>query len=138
MDRSQAAVAALKQCLALEHEAIWTYGFIGARVPTVADHAHAAYESHRAIRDTLIAMLHDSRSAVRGPLSDYTFTAAKNTKQANAIARSIESRSEAAYLALVGATEDLDRKYALRMLRKAALAGLDWGSEPSAFPGLPA
>ncbi len=137
MTRSQAAVAGLQLCLALEHEAISTYAFIGARVDALADRAHTSYESHRRIRDTLIAMLHTSQSAVPGPRSDYAISTVKNKAQAKSLARSIESRSEAAYLALVGTTETADRRYALQMLRKAALAGLGWGAEPSAFPGLP-
>ncbi len=138
MTRSQAAVAGFQQCLALEHEAIWIYGYLGGKVSGVADRAHTSYESHRKIRDTLITMLHDSQSTVPGPKSDYALTPVKNTAQAKAVARTIESRGQAAYLALVGSTEAADREYALRMLRKAALAGLAWGATPSAFPGLPA
>ena len=135
--RSQAAVAGFQACLALEHEAIWTYGYIGARVPSVAKRAHTSYESHRRIRDTLIAMLHDSQSIVPGPESDYALVPVRKSAQAKGIARRVENRHEAAYLALVGSTEGTDRQYALAMLRKAALASLDWGGEPEAFPGLP-
>lgn len=137
MTRSHAAVAGFKDCLALEHEAIWLYAYLGARVPAAADRAQAAYESHRAIRDRLIAMLHDSGSAVPGSEANYELTPVKSAAEAKAVARSIESRSAAAYLALVGSTDAADRKFALQMLRKAALAGLTWDASPAAFPGLP-
>ena len=137
MTRSQAAVAGLQQCLALEHEAIWLYGYLGGKVPGITGRAFKAYESHRTLRDTLISMLHESQSTVPGPKADYALTPVKNTAQAMAVARTIESRGEAAYLALVGATETADRKFALQMLREAALSSLAWGAAPSAFPGLP-
>lgn len=137
MSRSQTAVAGLQKCLALEHEAIWLFGYLGGRESGIADRARTSYDAHRRVRDTLITMLHDSGSATAGPRSDYALTPVATAAQARAVARTIESRGAAAYLALVGATEPADREFALQMLRKAALASLAWGAEPSAFPGLP-
>lgn len=137
MTRSPSAVAGLQKCLALEHEAVSTYAFLGARSAAVAGGGHASYESHRVVRDTLIAMLMTSGSPAPGPRSDYALPVATGTAQAKAAARSIETRCQAAYLALVGTSDGTDRQFAVAMLRQSALAGIGWGAGPSAFPGLP-
>jgi len=137
MTRSQATVAGLQDCLALEHEAIWIYAFLGARVRAADTAAHRAFGSHRQSRDALIARLRASRATQPAPLSSYAPADVNDLAQAKSIARSLEDNSAAAYLSLVGVSEGKDREFAITMLRKAALATLDWGGKPSAFPGLP-
>ncbi|MBC7596225.1 MAG: ferritin-like domain-containing protein [Kineosporiaceae bacterium] len=138
MIRSQAAVSGLQDCLALEHEAIWVYAYLGARIPGADEAARRAFGNHRQSRDVLIAMLRASASAQPAPRADYDVMKVKTLGQANAVAASLEAKNAAAYLSLVGASEDEDRKFAIDTLRRAALAILVWGGKPSAFPGLPA
>lgn len=137
MRRSQAAVAGLQDCLALEHEALWVYAYLGARIAGANEAAHRAFGNHRHSRDVLIAMLRASQSTQPAPRADYDVTTVKNLEQAAAVARSLEAKSAAAYLSLVGMSEGDDREFAINTLRKAAIATLVWGGKPSAFPGLP-
>lgn len=138
MTRSEAAVSGLQECLALEHEAIWVYGYLGARIAGADEAARRAFGNHRQSRDALIAMLQVSASAQPASRADYDVTAVNNLEQASAVARSLEAKSAAAYLSLVGFSEGEDREFAVDTLRRAALATLAWGGKPSAFPGLPA
>ena len=138
MTRSPSTVTGLQECLALEHEAIWVYAYLGARIPTASKAAHRAFANHRRSRDALIAMLRASQATQPMPRSDYAVMKVNTLGQANAVATSLEAKSAAAYLSLVGASEGEDRKFAINTLRTAALAILAWGGKPSAFPGLPA
>lgn len=137
MTRSRATVAGLQQCLALEHEAVWVYAYLGARMPAADTAAHKAFGSHRRSRDTLIAMLRASGAIRPGPLTDYAVDVVENLGQAQSVARAIEDKGARAYLSLVGVSEGKDRRFAIESLRKAALATLHWAGKPSAFPGLP-
>ncbi|MDQ3158355.1 MAG: ferritin-like domain-containing protein [Actinomycetota bacterium] len=138
MTAAKATVAGLQRCLALEHEAIWVYAYIGARVADANKAAVRAFGSHRHSRDVLIARLSAAHATRPPPLADYAVDEVTNPGQARTVARSLEDRSAAAYLALVGTSKGKDREFAITMLRKAALAALDWGGKPTAFPGLPA
>lgn len=137
MTRSPEVVAHLQNCLALEHEAIWVYAYLGARVRDADDAAHRAFGNHRHSRDKLLAMLSDAGTPNPSPKASYVVGTAKNFDQSATIARSIEAKSASAYLALVGASEGKDREFAINTLRKAALATLVWRGKPAAFPGLP-
>lgn len=137
MTRSQEVVAQLQGCLALEHEAIWVYAYLGARVKQADDAAHRAFGNHRYSRDKLLTMLAASGASQPSPLASYAVDEAKNLDQAARIARSIEAKSAAAYLDLVGQSTGKDREFAINTLRKAALASLVWLGKPTPFPGLP-
>lgn len=137
MTRSPEVVARLQNCLTLEHEAIWIYAYLGARVREADKAAHRAFGNHRHSRDKLLAMLADTGESRPSPSAAYEVGIPKNLDQAAAIARSIEAKSAAAYLALVGASEGKDREFAINTLRKAALATLTWLGKPAPFPGLP-
>lgn len=130
-------VTAVQNGLALEHEAIWVYGYLGGRVPAIEDAARDAFEIHRLIRDRLIAML-DADGATRpAPLMGYDVPTVKDAKQASAIARDIEAKGVATWLSAVGTSEGKERRFAIEMMRRAALAELSWDGELAAFPGLP-
>lgn len=135
MSRSEAALATFRNCLAIEHEALWLYGFIGARIDALDSRAQSSYGSHRRNRDALLAMLSDLKLA--GPRSDYVVSPTKTVAQGEALAQAIEIKCQAAYLAVIGVGNASDRGFAVTKLRAAALAGLDWRAEPAAFPGLP-
>lgn len=138
MTMSGATIAGLQKCLALEHEAIWVYAYIGARVSEANRAAVRAFGSHRSSRDVLIARLSAAGASLPKPMTDYAVDEVTNLGQARTVARSIEDKNAAAYLALVGTSEGKDREFAITMLRKPALTTLEWGCRPTAFPGLPA
>jgi len=137
MTGTPSTILGLQKCLALEHEAIWVYAYIGARVSDAGKAAARAFGSHRRSRDVLIARLSAAHASRPAPRSDYAVTKVTNLDQARTLARSLEDKGAAAYLALIGASEGKDREFAITMLRKAALATLDWDGKPTAFPGLP-
>ncbi|MET1131982.1 MAG: DUF4439 domain-containing protein [Aeromicrobium sp.] len=122
--------------LALEHEAIWTLGLVGARVPALADTAEDALATHLTTRDRLsdtVRALGGSPVATRPA---YDLADPKNANAARALVRDVESRIAAACVRLVAATADEARDRAVRGLRAAALAQVRWGGEPEPFPGL--
>lgn len=136
MSRSPAAVARLQACLALEHEAIWLYSYVGARFTAIGATARKSYDRHRRLRDQLLALLRESRATNPLPAADYAVDNVTNVTRAKAVLRSLESRSAAAWLSVIGVTEGSDRQLALGHLRTAALAELDWDGKPEPFPGL--
>ncbi len=135
MTRSSVTLDALRNCLAIEHEAMWLYAFIGARIDALDRRARTSYNAHRRNRDALIARL--LAVTLPGPRSDYAVSQIKTATQGEALAQAIEVKCQSAYLAVIGSGGTSDRKFAVTRLRCAALAGLDWDAEPAAFPGLP-
>lgn len=132
-----ATVAGIQNCLALEHEAVWVYGFLGARVPAVKEKARDSFDAHRVSRDRLIALLDAASLSQPAPLTGYSVQDVKTPAQAARVARALEDKGAAAWLTVIGTSEGKDRRFALGMLRRAALAGIAWGGRPTAFPGLP-
>jgi hypothetical protein len=127
----------LQAWLALEHEAVWLYGMIGARVDNLAKPARTSYDAHRAVRDRLLLLVDEAGGTPDGPALTYGEEVIASAKQARAAASSVEERIAAACVALFGGGVDKDgRRFAMSGLRRAALAGLDWGAPVRAFPGL--
>ena len=126
----------LQAWLALEHEAVWLYGMIGARVDRLAKPASTSYDAHRAVRDRLRALVDDAGGQPVGPALTYGDERIDSPKAARIAARSIEERIAAACVTLFGDTEREGRRFAMSGLRRAALAALDWGAPVRAFPGL--
>lgn len=128
---------ALNAWLALEHEAVWLYPVIGARFPDLRSRATRSFEAHRDVRDALLSRL--QRLGV-DPVStqlSYRLGQMKTDKLAGRTAQNIESRISAACLQLAGEAESRTRTYAIKHVKRAALAEQTWGAAPSAFPGLP-
>ncbi|MCL8253410.1 ferritin-like domain-containing protein [Aeromicrobium fastidiosum] len=48
---------ALQAWLALEHEAVWLYPVVGARLDALRDRATTSFEAHRDVRDDLVVRL---------------------------------------------------------------------------------
>lgn len=128
---------ALQGWLALEHEAVWLYPVIGARVGTVADRARQSYGAHSNVRDALLDRLHQIEVEPVPTMLSYDVGRLRTKAQARAVAQRVEREIAAACLTLTGdSTGDL-RTYAIAGLRRAALAEIAWGGRPDAFPGLP-
>lgn len=126
----------LQDWLALEHEAVWLYGLIGARVDNLAKPARTSYDAHRAARDRLLALVHERGAEPVGPALTYGDGAVDSPKEARAAAVDLEHRISAACLTLFGHAGRDGRRFAMTGLRRSALASLDWGADVRAFPGL--
>lgn len=131
------ATGALQAWLLLEHEAVWLFPVIGARLDDLVDPATASFEAHRDTRDGLLSRLR--ALGVAPPSAELTYSVAPLTTsgEARTAAQSLEARIAAACLTLAGEAEDDLRAHAVRNLTRAALAAQTWGAEPKAFPGLP-
>jgi hypothetical protein len=127
---------ALQGWLALEHEAVWLYGQIGARVRDLAGDARASYDAHRSQRDRLLGELHAAGAVPVGPQLTYGTQLVSTAKQARTSAADLEQRICAACVTLVGVAGTTGRPRAVAGLRAAALAAIDWDAAPQAFPGL--
>lgn len=136
MARSDVALLRLQSCLAIEHEAVWLYSYLGGRFAGLGAAARTSYNRHRRLRDELLALLHGSRASNPVPAADYALGTGTTAARASARARSLEARSASAWLSLIGVSEGSDRLLALEQLRAAAVAELDWGGKATAFPGL--
>jgi hypothetical protein len=126
----------LQTWLALENEAVWLYGMIGARVRDLDQAARTSYDAHRVARDRLRALVHDAGGQPVSPALTYGKNLIDSPGEARAAASDVEHRIAAACVTLVGDAGATRRTFALAGLRRAALAGLDWGAKPQAFPGL--
>lgn len=126
----------LQNWLALEHEAVWLYGVVGARLGGLADAARASLDAHRATRDRLRALVDAAGGTPMGPALGYGDGRIDTRRQAREAARGVEERIAAACVTLVGSAGGDDRRFALSGLRRAALAAHDWGAPVRAFPGL--
>ena len=126
----------LQAWLALEHEAVWLYGLIGARVDGVAKSARTSYDAHRVVRDRLIARVEQSGGEPVGPALTYGDSRVDSPKDARAAASSVEERIAAACVTVFGGADSDGRRFAMSGLRRAALAALDWGAPVRAFAGL--
>ncbi|MGI9084329.1 MAG: DUF4439 domain-containing protein [Aeromicrobium sp.] len=126
----------LQAWLALEHEAVWLYGVIGARLSGLSEAARTSFDAHRAVRDGLRAQVSDAGGQPVGPALTYGDELIDTRSSARRAARDVEERIAAACLALFGGTGTDGRRFAMAGLRRAALAALGWGADPIAFPGL--
>jgi hypothetical protein len=126
----------LQAWLALEHEAVWLYGLIGARVDNLARPASTSYDAHRAARDRLRKQVDDAGGQPVGPALTYGDDRIDSAKDARAAASNVEERIAAACVTVFGTAGQDGRRFAMSGLRRAALAALDWGAPVRAFPGL--
>ncbi|WP_332641931.1 DUF4439 domain-containing protein [Aeromicrobium sp.] len=132
------ATEALQGWLAVEHEAVWLYPVIGARLDQLTERARASHDAHLRTRDHLLNRLQVlDVEPVPAKLS-YAVGSMRTPEQATRLARRLEQAVAAACLTFAGETSDQDdQKYAITRLRRAAEAELTWGGRPRAFPGLP-
>ena len=128
---------ALQAWLALEHEAVWMYPVVGARVDSLVTTARASFSAHRDTRDALVGRLRARGTDPVAAALGYDVGPIATAAEARAAAQSLEARISAAVLTLAGVAEGDLRAYAVTALRTSALAEQTWGSAPQAFPGLP-
>ncbi|KQX75439.1 ferritin-like domain-containing protein [Aeromicrobium sp. Root472D3] len=128
---------ALQAWLALEHEAVWLYPVVGARLDALRDRATTSFEAHRDVRDDLVVRLRTRGVEPVSAALGYAVGPLTTADEARAASRSLEDRVCAAVLTLAGTAEGDVRELAVTALRTSALAAQVWGAAPTAFPGLP-
>ncbi|MFG3048030.1 ferritin-like domain-containing protein [Streptomyces sp. NPDC048241] len=134
----QAELTALQAALAAEHAAVYGYGVVGGRVGTPRQgEARAAYDAHRAARDTLARSVRDlgGEPVAASPAYALPFTVA-DSPAALRLAAELEERLAGVYADLVRATTGHRRTTATVALREAAVRAVRWSGQSPAFPGL--
>ncbi|HPU12559.1 MAG TPA: ferritin-like domain-containing protein [Aeromicrobium sp.] len=126
----------LQTWLALEHESIWIYQLIGARVSELTEPATTQAAAHRQRRNQLSKTITALGGKPVGTQLSYDVAAVKDKKSAQLLARGVEARIAAACVGLVAVTEDNRRALAIDGIRTAALTQVRWGGSAEPFPGL--
>ena len=137
------ARAALQDCLAAEHAAVYGYGVLGG---VLAGHPAATkeqtqategYAAHRARRDTLTSLLVDLEvdPVPAEPAYDVPFRVV-DVADCRRLGQHIERRSAAIYSSAVAQTVDDTRRLLAGALADVAVREVRWGAEPRAFPGV--
>jgi len=122
--------------LALEHEAVWTYGLVGARFPSLAEAARTALAAHRSARDRVARRVTALGGRPVGTRAAYDVPDPADETAGRSLAQDLEARIAAVCVGTVAVTQDRVRDRAVQDLRDAAMAGLRWGAAPEPFPGL--
>lgn len=136
-------VEPLQATLAGEHAAVYVYGVLGGRVsvsasPGLARDLRTAYTTHRGRRDQVIAMIRAADAEpVAAEVSYELPSPARTDAQCRRAAAEVESRCAEVYASMVATTSRANRQWAIDALTDAAVRGLTFGGDPSAFPGVP-
>lgn len=129
-------LALTQNWLALDHEAIWIGGLVGARFGELEGAARDLVAAHEASRDRLAAAVRDLGGAPVATQPSYDVDDPRDPAAAKALVRDVEARIGATCVRLVALTQDDDRARATTGLRTAALTQIRWGGSPEPFPGL--
>lgn len=109
---------ALAEVLATEHQAVYAYGVLGARLdPATRAAALKAFDAHRVRRDVLLARLRALDLPTPGPAPSYDVLVS-TPAQALALAVRVETEVGIRWRDLVASTDD-------RALRQLAVAALE-------------
>lgn len=128
-------VGALQRRLALEHEAVWLASLAAGRFDAVRDDARTALRRHQRSRDALLARVSAAGATPVGPQPSYGTVPASADEARDRLATTA-TRLCSATLPLVTLGTTTERQEALAALRASALEAVDWGTAPTAFPGL--
>jgi Domain of unknown function (DUF4439) len=133
------ATSALQSVLAGQHAAIYGYGVVGARLTGAArNRAVADFDSHRARRDELAALIRSRGDQPVAAASSYTLPAAvTSADDAVVLATLLEERLAALWADAVVALSGSLRALAIGGLRDAAVRAASWRGGSVPFPGLP-
>ena len=133
---------ALQATLAGEHAAVYVYGVLGGRVsvtaePVLAGLLRSAYDVHRGRRDQVTAMVRATGAdPVAAEVSYQLPNPADTPPRCRAAAAEIERRCAEVYANAVGSTARANRQWAIDALTDAAVRGLGFGNDSTAFPGV--
>ena len=137
------ALAALQRTLAAEHAAVYTFGVLGGRAAVLGESPlrpalATAYDAHVRRRDQLRLMVAAAGGDPVAAEAAYALPTALTTPaQLTAEALRVERACVSTYAALVAATTEADRAWAVATLSAGALSELTFGGPPQALPGLP-
>lgn len=131
-------LTALQAALAAEHAAVYGYGVVGGRVAGDGRQAaRAAYDAHRARRDSLRRRVRDLGGTPEPSAAAYALPFdVPDAAAATRLAAELEDRVAAVYADLVRASAGDRRQDAAAALREAAVRAVRWRGTAVAFPGL--
>ncbi|MGC9542545.1 ferritin-like domain-containing protein [Streptomyces sp. UG1] len=134
----KATVTALQAALSAEHAAVYGYGVVGGRIgEKQRSEARAAYQAHRARRDTLAREVRNLGAEPVAASAAYALPfPVPDPAAAVRLAAELEDRVAGVYSDLVRAAEGELRGTAAEALREAAVRAVRWRGESVAFPGL--
>ncbi|MET9502234.1 ferritin-like domain-containing protein [Streptomyces sp. NPDC006622] len=137
-ERDTGEVTALQAALAAEHAAVYGYGVVGGRISEARrTEARAAYDAHRARRDTLAREVRALGTEPIAASAAYALPfAVADSAAAVRLATELEERVAGVYSDLVRATTGALRREAAGALREAAVRAVRWRGGSVAFPGL--
>jgi hypothetical protein len=138
------ALDALQSCLAAEHADLFGYGVLGgvlAGTSSATDlqaYADTCYVVHRSRRDQLTAVLYrlGATPVAAQPAYSLPFPVS-GVAACTRLARQLEARTAAVYALAVANTVESSRSLAIDALTDCALRQVEWGSAPTALPGIP-
>jgi hypothetical protein len=137
-------VEPLQTALAAEHAAVYVLAVIGGRTsrsssPGLYADLRRAYETHRARRDRLEALIADAGQQPVAAAPAYATPAGIDAPAgARRAARAIEEGCTRTYAFVVAGTTGAHRQWAIGALTDAAVRSLSFGAAPSALPGVEA
>jgi hypothetical protein len=136
--RADAELPALQAALAAEHAAVYGYGVVGGRIREERrTEARAAYDAHRARRDTLARVVRDLGAEPVAASAAYALPfPVPDSAAAVRLAAELEDRVAGVYSDLVRASGGARRREAAGALREAAVRAVRWRGGSVAFPGL--
>ncbi len=133
--------ASLRDLLATEHQALYAYGVLGARLTDPErTHALSALHGHQAARDALTGLLRARGGAVPATAAAYEVEVGSRA-EALALAARVETDLGVRWRDLVGLTDDAPlRRIAVQQLSDTAVRATSWrrlaGLPPTvALPG---
>jgi hypothetical protein len=130
---------ALQAALAGEHACAYGYGLVGAHAATRDEPAaRAAYESHKARRDLLVAQVRARSAEPVAALPAYGVPfAVTDATTASRLAGLLEERLAPLYADLVAvAANPVMREMAARALVEASVRSAGWIGRTTTLPGL--
>ena len=132
---------ALQAVLAGEHAAIYVYGALGAQTsqsgaPDLYAALGEAYETHRARRDQLTALLRDLGTTPVPAEPAYELpTDLGSIDAVHRHALEVERSCAATYAYLVASSPSAERRFAVHLLVQTAVRELAFRGTPETFPG---
>lgn len=126
---------ALAAVLDIEHQAIYAYGVLGAKLDSATRPlALAAYDAHRVRRDLVLALLRSLHLPMPGPAASYDLMVTDQS-QAVSVAVRVETETGIRWRDLVASTDDVAvRQLAVSALTDTAVRAVNWRVRAGAAP----
>ena len=135
------STAALQAALEAEHAAVHVYAALGGATSTSTSAGLSAalteaHDDHRDRRDSLVRLLDGEGVEPAAAAPAYELPDLSSPRSVEAAALRVERACAAVYADLVADTSGDRRRWAVGLLRSAALRELTFGGRPEPFPGL--